>query len=108
MVLSLTRELRLEVEPFPMGDERNFWYLRGRQLLAQDLGNPDKVPYWLATRELGKTPQQLLDYVAQQLLGAHEMPVDRRGWDQLKSSLRYRGRPAREFGFWNVLADHLS
>jgi monoamine oxidase len=36
------------------------------------------------------------------------MPTDRRAWDQLKVSLRYRGRPAREFGFWNVLADQLS
>lgn len=107
LVLSLVEELRLPLEPFPEGTDRNFWFLRGRQLHAEDLTGPD-VPYWLAEDERGRSPQALLDIVANRLLGATPIPTDRRGWDELKSSLRYRGRPAREFGFWNVLTDHLS
>ena len=108
LVLTLATELGIEVEPFPMGDEHNFWYLRGRRLLAADLSDPAKVPYGLEGWEVGKTPSQLLDHVAQELLGDRPMPTERRAWDELKVSLRYRGRPAREFGFWNVLADQLS
>lgn len=66
------------------------------------------MPYWLEGSEAGQTPQQLLDHVARSFLGDRPMPTDRSGWDELKVSLRYRGRPAREFGFWNILADELS
>jgi monoamine oxidase len=107
-VLMLLEEMGLPTEPFPMGDEHNFWYLRGRRLHAAELGDRSKVPYFLEGWEVGKTPQQLLDHVAHQLLGDIEVPADRRAWDDLKRRLRYRGRPAREFGFWNVLSDHLS
>ena len=108
LVLTLAAQLELPVEPFPMGDEHNFWYLRGARLYGHELSDPGKVPYRLADGELGKTPQELLDLVAKQLLGDRPMPTDRQAWDELKASCRYRGRPAREFGFWNVLADQLS
>jgi monoamine oxidase len=108
LVLTLADQLGIEVEPFPTGDEHNFWYLRGKRLYAQDLSEPSQVPYGLEDWEVGMTPQQLLDHVAQKVLGERPMPTDRRAWDELKGSLRYRGRLAREFGFWNVLADQLS
>jgi flavin-dependent amine oxidoreductase len=108
LVLAVSDRLGVSVEPFPMGDEHNFWYVRGKRLHADELSDPGKVPYGLVGWEVGKTPQQLLDHVALQLLGDRPMPTDRRAWDQLKVSLRYRGRSAREFGFWNVLADQLS
>ena len=108
LVLSLAEELNIAVEPFPMGDEHNFWFLRGTRLSAHELAQPEKLPYRLEDWESGKSPQELLDHVAQRFLGQRPMPADRRGWDELKTSLRYMGRPAREFGFWNVLADHLS
>jgi monoamine oxidase len=108
LVLTLAAELGIEVEPFPSGDDHNFWFLRGQRLLASELADPAKVPYRLDAAEAGKTPQQLLDQVAQAVLGERPMPSERREWDELKVSLRYRGRLAREFGFWNVLADQLS
>lgn len=108
MVLDLAAELGLALAPFPMENERNVWYLRGRRLQASDLTDPAKVPYGLEGTEIGKSPEQLLDDVASALLGGRPMPTDRRTWDELKRNLRYRGRPAREFGFWNVLADRLS
>ena len=108
LVLTLAEQLGIQIEPFAMGDEHNFWYLRGRRLLAAELSDPAKVPYGLEGWEIGQTPQQLLDHVAHQVLGDRPMPTERRAWDELKVSLRYRARPAREFGFWNVLADQLS
>ena len=108
LVLTLAEQLGILVQPFPMGDEHNFWHLRGKRLYGAELLDPAKVPYALEGWEIGKTPQQLLDHVAQELLGERPMPADRRAWDELKVSLRYRGRPAREFGFWNLLADQLS
>jgi monoamine oxidase len=108
LVLTLAYQLGIGVDPFLMGDENNFLYLRGRRLFPADLSDPAKVPYGLEGWEIGKTPQQLLASVAQKVLGDRPMPADRRAWDELKVSLRYRGRPAREFGFWNVLADQLS
>ena len=108
LVLGLAHKLGIQVEPFPMGDEHNIWHLRGKRLAAEDLSDPAKVPYGLEGWEIGQKPQQLLDHVAGKLLGDRPMPTDRAGWDDLKVSLRYRGRPAREFGFWNVLADELS
>jgi len=108
LVLTLAEQLGIEIEPFPMGDEHNFWYLRGRRLHAGELSDPAKVPYGLEGWELGQTRQQLLDHVAHQVLGDRPMPTERRAWDELEVSLRYRGRPVREFGFWNVLADQLS
>lgn len=108
LVLTLADQLGIEVEPFPAGDEHNFWYLRGKRLHADELSDSSKVPYGLEDWEVGKTPQELLDHVAQQLLGERPMPSERRAWDELKATLRYRGRLAREFGFWNVLADQLS
>jgi monoamine oxidase len=108
LVLALAERLSLELAPFPMGDENNFLYLRGRRLYERDLADPAKVPYGLEGWEVGRTPQELLDHIAHAFLGARPMPADRRGWDELKGALRYRGRPVREFGFWNLLADHLS
>ncbi len=108
LVLGLAKRLGIEIEPFPMGDKHNFWHLRGKRLVAEDLSDPAKVPYRLEGREVGQTPQELLDHVARTLLRDRTMPNDRARWDELKVSLRYRGRPAREFGFWNVLADELS
>jgi lysine 2-monooxygenase len=108
LVLGLAQQLGIEVEPFEMGDEHNFWHLRGKRLMAGDLSDSAKVPYGLEGWEVGKSPEQLLDRVARKFLGDRPMPTDRAGWDELKVSWRYRGRPAREFGFWNVLADELS
>ncbi|HVM29501.1 MAG TPA: NAD(P)/FAD-dependent oxidoreductase [Candidatus Limnocylindrales bacterium] len=108
LVLTLADTLGIRVEPFLMGDEHNFWFLRGKRIHAAEFSDPTKVPYGLEGWEVGKTPQELLNHVAEAVLGDVPMPTDRRGWDDLKRTLRYRGRPAREFGFWNVLADQLS
>lgn len=108
LVLGLAEQLGIGIEPFPMGDDNNFWHLRGKRIFGSELSDRDKVPYGLEGSEVGRTPQDLLDQVAQKFLGDRPMPTDRAGWDELKVSHRYRGRPAREFGFWNVLADELS
>ena len=108
LVTLLADQLGLRLAPFPMGDEHNFFYLRGRRLAASELTDPSTLPYHLEASEVGKSPQELLDQVARGLLGTTPMPTDRRAWDDLKRTLKYRGRPVREFGFWNILVDLLS
>lgn len=108
LVTLLAEQLGLQMVPFDMGDEHNFFYLRGRHLSASDLTDPGRVPYHLEGWELGKAPQALLDHVARAFLGTRPMPTERREWDDLKQTHRYRGRPVREYGFWNVLVDLLS
>ncbi|MCV0403977.1 MAG: FAD-dependent oxidoreductase [Chloroflexi bacterium] len=108
LTLSLAEALGLPLVDFPMGDDQNFWYVRGTRLQRADLTDPAKVPYRLEGEEVGRSPQELLDRVAARMLGDHPIPTDRHQWDRLKRTLRYRGRPAREFGFWNLLADSLS
>jgi phytoene dehydrogenase-like protein len=108
LVTLLADQVGLRLVPFPMGDDHNFFYLRGRRLRASELTDPTQLPYRLEGWEVGKSPQELLDHVADALFGTRPMPTERRAWDDLKRAHRYRGRLVREYGFWNVLVDQLS
>src|SRR5262249_41411770 len=59
-VASLGERLGIETIPFPMGDQHNLRYLRGRRFTVADLANPDVVPYDLPPELRGQTPDDIV------------------------------------------------
>jgi monoamine oxidase len=111
LVSSLVSKLGLTPRDFPMGDKNNLWLLRGERLKAEDFSDPKKVPYDLRRSEKGKTTDQLISYVLQQVLeenGITKLPSGRQEWDELKKVLKHRGERIFKFGWWNVILDYLS
>jgi len=97
----------------------NLWYLREKLLKAQDLVNPDKVPYLLDSASRNAGPGPIIAGVIgwllvanrpaiAKLLGGKTRPDTWEEWDTVKPHLEYNGRKLWNIGFWNLLADLLS
>lgn len=105
LVTQLIDRLGLKVTDFPMGNsdpeinsKKNYFYLRGKHLLSEDLSNPNKVPYNLSWSEQGKNPDELQKYVMNMLVpGALNLTLAQWfGVEVLKKSLY-------KIGYWNLL-----
>jgi hypothetical protein len=111
LVAALVQYFELETEPFPVAEPENIAYFRGRQLRLSDLYTPDAIPYHF--RDVEKrvvsdpTAAGLLCYALQQMV-PNCLAIS---YDDLcveVQSATFAGRPLREHGFWNVLAQILS
>lgn len=103
------RELELPVKDFPMGspppvgNTRNFVYLRRTHLYNEQLDDPDVVPYRLDWIEQGQSPNDLTSYVLDLLVPEYEK-LDFDEWFDVTAFGRYLW----EWGYWNLLYRVLS
>jgi hypothetical protein len=107
-------QLEWNVSKFSFGDPSTNWlFFRGmgftEEMLVKDSSS---VPYRLAPFERGKSPVELFAWIARHIVtqAAEEFPGrDRRKWDELKQTLRYRfygpfyNELLMNLGFWNVI-----
>jgi len=100
-------------------NKNNLWYLREKILKAQDLVNPDKVPFLLDSASRNAGPGTIIAGIVgwllvanrpiiAKLLGGKTRPDTWEEWDTVKPHLKYNGRKLWNIGFWNLLADMLS
>jgi monoamine oxidase len=107
LVSGLIEELGLATRPFPLGDEENIYYVRGRHLRAREFAQPEKVPYRLRWTEQGKSPGQLISDAIDVLIpGAAQLTQEQ--WRDVQRHYRFRGRPLWQLGFWNLLHEVMS
>ncbi len=112
MVRRLTEELGVPTRRIEPGDpSRALFYLRGARVRASDIAAPgDGLPYRLTPSERSMHPDDLFHAVIARALAesGRDIPVDRRGWNELKQNGTFRGCPLHDLGFWNVAAELLS
>ncbi len=106
-VLSLTHEMGLSLDEFPMGTNDNLAYLRTKRFRVRDYTQPATVPYALAPSERGKTPDGLLFSAIGRLFPKYAQ-LDTAGWLAAKRTTTWQGKPLWDRGFWNVLSEILS
>lgn len=85
------------------------WSLRGYRMAANDAPTAGSR-YRIRTGE-DMAPFDLVNSVIDTVLaqnGITRPPTTRKGWDEIKPRLTYRGRPLWTVGFWNLLYDVLS
>lgn len=100
----IERELELPTKDFPMGspppvgNKRNFVYLRRTHFYNEQFGDPDVVPYRLDWAERGQTPNELTSYVLDLLVPNYrDLSFD--DW----FDVRVFGKYLWEWGYWNLL-----
>jgi monoamine oxidase len=111
LVAALVQYFDLETEAFPVAEPENVAYFRGRMLRLSDLNTPDAIPYHFRDVERrvvadAKAPGLLL-YALQQII-PNCLAIS---YDDLCTEVQsatFAGRPLRDHGFWNVLAQILS
>ncbi|WP_437586168.1 flavin monoamine oxidase family protein [Sorangium sp. So ce1000] len=111
-VTNLIKRLGLESVSFPMGNEKNLFFLRGRLLRGQSFMDGN-VPYELRKAERDHTVDELFEYVLNTLLASVGKKLDgltRKDWDDIKKNpaFSFDGKPLYQQGFWNVLAKIVS
>lgn len=107
LLMGLVEHLGLAREAVSGGDPHDLLYLRGRRLTAGDWGNADAVPYDLAPKERGRSPEQLLAGAIETLV-PEARRLDPRGWDEVKRGLAFGGRPLSDTGLWDLLHELVS
>jgi len=108
LVTGLIEELDLPSKVFPMGspktgDDNNYCYFRQTHLLNKQMSDPDIVPYNLDWAEQGKSPNELMNYVAKMLVPDLD-DLEFEDWFEV----RVFGKYLWEWGFWNLLYRVLS
>lgn len=102
------------IVPFPMGDDHNLYYLRGRRFTTgdarQDPGTWGRL-YALNAAAVGQQPGDVLTALLTALLT--ENGVDPKtwsatpeAWTTLRMTYTYRGVPLYKWGFWALLVDY--
>jgi monoamine oxidase len=107
LVVAVTDALGLEREPLAGGDPSNLLYLRGRRFRAEQWNDPDAVPYNLADRERGRTPERIFAD-AVQVLVPDAVTLTPPEWDEVKRTLRVGEQALADVGLWNLLRERLS
>ncbi|WP_077008983.1 flavin monoamine oxidase family protein [Saccharothrix sp. ALI-22-I] len=112
MVTAVINRIGLTAQriPFYTTGPGLIWSLRGNRCAAGDIECASSR-YALEDGERDKSPADLVNGVIEAVLkdnGVTEVPTTRKGWDELKPKLTYRGRPLWTVGYWNLLYDKLS
>ncbi|WP_204493277.1 flavin monoamine oxidase family protein [Archangium primigenium] len=127
-ISSLIQRLRsprhpLDVIDFPMGDDRNLYYLRARRFEKKDF-NVVATRYDMKASEIGVSPDDYFVSILNTLLAdcgkqikketkdgqVTYIGLTRQEWDEVKQDPRFQfgHKPVVEQGFWNILAELLS
>lgn len=107
VMMGLSRRLRLELNQFPMGDDKNLVYVRRKRFKSHEFADPDVSPYNLPPWERGLTPAQAMSAAINKIVpGATEMtPKVLRA---VCHSMEINGSPLRDYGFWSLLLEQLT
>ena len=104
LVTGLIAELGLASRPFPMGspepvgDKKNFVYMRRRHFYNEQFSDPQVTPYDLDWAEIGRSPNEITDNVLRMLVPNYaELSFD--DWFEVKAFGKYLW----EWGYWNLL-----
>lgn len=108
LVCGLIQELELASHPFPVTEDANLNYLRGKVVRQREFADPKvSLPYNLAWAEQGMDPDSLLGWAIDQVIpGATKMKS--KHLRQFLESYTLDGRHLYDWGFWNLLALGLS
>lgn len=98
LVVSLVERLGIETIPFPMGDQHNLRYLRGRRFTVADLGNPNIVPYDLPPELRGKTPDDIVIQTIERYI-PNARSLKEADWEEIRRSGSFDGVPLYDFSF---------
>jgi hypothetical protein len=98
LVIALVERLGIETIPFPMGDQHNLRYLRGRRFTVADLGNPDVVPYDLPPELRGKTPDDIAIQTIERYI-PNARSLKEADWDEVRRSASFEGVPLYDLSF---------
>ena len=85
--------------PPPVGNRKNYIYLRRTHLLNEEMGDSSKVPYQVDWAERNQSPNDLTDDVVRLLVPNYEQ-LSFDDWFDVKVFGRY----LREYGYWNLLS----
>jgi monoamine oxidase len=115
-LIALLGELGLSksIVPFPMGDDHNLFYLRGKRFTAGDAHNDPNIWSTLYALNAGASGQQPGDILTALLTAVlEENNVDPKewsatpeAWTTLRMMYTYRGIPLYKWGFWAMLTDY--
>ncbi len=90
------------MQDFPFGDPNNLQYLRENRFRFGDWKTPEATPYYLASSDQGKEPNELLtEAIEQYVPGARDLTPEE--WDEVKRTATADGSPLTDFGFQNLL-----
>jgi monoamine oxidase len=98
LVVTLLNQLGIETIPFPMGDDHNLRYLRGRRFTVADLGNPNVVPYDLPPELRGKEPDDIVIEVIERYI-PNAGRLSEAEWTDVRRSATFEGTPLHELSF---------
>lgn len=98
LVVSLVDRLGIQTVPFPMGDDRNLRYLRGRRFTVADLDDPKVIPYDLPPGLRGKSPDDLLIAAIESYI-PNAAQLSEAEWSVARQSATFEGVPLRDLGF---------
>ena len=114
LALLKTLGLSKQIVPFPMGDQHNLYYLRGRRFTVGDATKDPSVwskLYALNPGAVGVQPGDVLTGLLKTIL--KENHVDPKTWAQtpdnwttLRMEYTYRGIPTYKWGFWAMVDDY--
>jgi monoamine oxidase len=115
-LVALLKELGLwnQVIDFPMGDNNNLFYLRGKRFTrgeaTKDPGIWSRI-YALNAMETGKQPGDILTGLLTAVLEENGVntktwPATPDAWTTLRATYTWRGIPLYKWGFWALLTDY--
>ena len=99
-VKALVSYLGLATQDFPVGQDANVAYVRGKHLRTADLTDPDKIPYVLTESERANIKEGFTALAAQRFLQEvlHQPHVDLKtvDWEKLAREGRFEGTLLRD------------
>ncbi len=116
-LIQLIAELDLssEVVDFPMGDDHNLYYLRGRRFSLGDAKDDPTIwsdLYALNRDAEGQQPGEVLKGLLTAILEENDVPDPQSwnptpdDWTRLRLEYTYKGIPTFKWGFWAMLVDY--
>lgn len=102
-----------QVVPFPMGDDHNLFYLRGKRFTRGEAAKDPTIwsrLYSLNASAVGQQPGDILTGLLKGVLSANGIdanawPATPDAWTMLRTSYLWRGIPMYQWGFWGFLTD---
>jgi lysine 2-monooxygenase len=106
-VFNLVKYLNLPVRNYPVFEPRDRLALRGRTFSYAEMGEPTKLyPYNIPPSDQSPKSRRFIEGLEKIVPGADKMTPEK--WLSIRSSLRYKGRPLKDWAAWALLADVFS
>ncbi|SOD97466.1 flavin monoamine oxidase family protein [Spirosoma fluviale] len=112
----LFHELNLQPIPFPMGDENNRYFIRGRSFTKSKTPIIWQFMYNLAPQEQNKQPGDIFGEVLAAILAENKdlytvaagqtFPSTPDQWIQFRNTFTYKGVALHSWGLWTLLQEY--